>query len=187
MHTAGIIYATPPATQYPIATVRSIVVMEQELAMMSALVMIALRHGTPIPVTDAHVLTLHLSKDQAPAQLHLPLKPSLNWQRAEIKQVSSLVLQLQVQLSLIAVTMLTGLPVASMSVSNHTVIPAITSVYMEMSQLVLITPLWDTPLAIWDISQHVPLHTLQDTLLLCTCKEATILQVATLLIPSMML
>jgi hypothetical protein len=79
MHTAGIIYATPPATPYQIATVRSIVVMEQELAMMSALVMIALRHGTPIPVTDAHVLTLHLSKDQAPVQPHLPLKPSLNW------------------------------------------------------------------------------------------------------------
>jgi hypothetical protein len=79
MHTAGIIYAIPPATTFQIATVRSNVVMEQELAMMSVLVMIALSLGTPIPVTDAHVLTLHLLKDQAHAQPHLPQKQSLNW------------------------------------------------------------------------------------------------------------
>ena len=88
MHTAGTIFATPPATQKRIATVRSTVAMEQELAMISALVQLAGRPGTPIPVTDAHVLAPPLKKEQAPALPHLPQKPSLSWSRAELKCLS---------------------------------------------------------------------------------------------------
>ena len=45
MLTAGTMNALLPATKKRIATVRSVVVMEHDLAMMSVLVLLALRHG----------------------------------------------------------------------------------------------------------------------------------------------
>ena len=158
------------------------------VSMMSAPVMKVSKYGTS-RISDAHVLQLHLSTEQAAALLLLPHKPSLNQSRVELKQTSSLVLQLPLLLFLIAQTMHTGSLIASTSAGNHIVIPTITLVYMVVTQLVLITPLLITLLTLMDGSLHAE-HQHQQLihiLLLCCCKEATTLQVAIPLIQSMLL
>lgn len=80
MVTAGIISAMSPATKDRIATVCSHATMEH-LGLMNSIilapVLIVLNH-TISQISDAHVLKLHLKKDQALALLLMPQKPSLS-------------------------------------------------------------------------------------------------------------